>query len=313
MKRAVLLFVAVLGAACGGKTLTAEEARSAMPSADQARIGTPSGSALTAAPRGAEAFVTADFAVDTRNLAAAVNGGVAWTLGTVELVVALPPTSCSGDTCTWGPGSGVFDVNDWQLTVTKKDEHEYVWGLAGRPKSSPSSGFITIVSGTAFTTAVRHVGHGDLVVDMDAAKGLDHLTTDPVQSGKIEATYDNTQHPHVAVTFLGTDDANSTAKVNAAYQFDASAAGGDLQVATRNLSTNDTFTLHSHWTGVGAGRGDAKFAGAATYTETQCWDSNATAFDLLYQVSSPAQASDTVGVSESACAFPAAPLTVVAP
>jgi hypothetical protein len=315
MKRAIVLVVALLSAACGGKTITAEEARNAMPGADQARIGTPTGgSALSVSPAGA-AFTTAAFASDSIDLARAVNGGVAWTLGIVELVVSLPPTSCTGDTCTWGPGSSLFDVNDWQLTVTKKDTNEYVWGMAGRPKSNPSVGFITIVSGTAFTTGVRHVGNGDLVVDMDAAKALDHLSGDPQQSGKIQATYDNRTAGHVAVTFLGTDDGNNPGqKVNAAYQFDASASGGDLQAATRNLSSNDTFALHSQWNSVGAGRGDAKFQGSQTYTETQCWDGNATTFNLVYQASSPAQLSDTVGVDPSVvCVFPAAPLTIVAP
>ncbi|OFX24808.1 MAG: hypothetical protein A2V77_14745 [Anaeromyxobacter sp. RBG_16_69_14] len=311
----------MLIAACGGETITEEEARGAVPGASQAQVGVPDqqGQALTAAPAGSEATsdATAPYAAETIALAAAVNGGVAFTLGIVELVASLPPTSCSGDTCTWGPGSGPLEVNDWQLTVTKKGEDDYVWALAGRPKTDPSAGFTSIVSGEAFTTDVRHVGHGTLVVDMDAAAGLARKTTDPqdLPVGKISATYDNTSDRNVSVQFLGTKDpVEPTQTVNAAYQFAATASGGDLQVATRNLTTEAALTLHSRWTDTGAGRGDAAFTlGGVTVSRSQCWDSASTLFNQVYQVTSPADPSSDMG-SESACAFPSAqPPTITAP
>jgi hypothetical protein len=321
MKRAIALIASVLlTAACGGKTITAEEARGAVPGASQAQVGVPDqqGQALTATPGGSEATsdVTAEYAAETIALAAAVNGGVAFTLGIVELVVSLPPTSCSGDTCTWGPGSGPLEVNDWQLTVTKKDDNDYVWALAGRPKTDPSAGFTSIVSGEAFTTGVRHVGHGTLLVDMDAANGLARKTTDPqnLSVGKISATYDNTSDRNVSAQFLGTKDpVELTQTVNAAYQFAASSSGGDLQVATRNLTTQAALTLHSRWTDTGAGRGDAAFTlGGVTFSRSQCWDSASTLFNLVYQVTNPDDSSGTG--SESACAFsPAEPPSITAP
>ena len=322
MKRAIAFVASVLLiAACGGETITEEEARGAVPGASQAQVGVPDqqGQALTAAPAGSEATsdATAPYAAETIALAAAVNGGVAFTLGIVELVASLPPTSCSGDTCTWGPGSGPLEVNDWQLTVTKKGEDDYVWALAGRPKTDPSAGFTSIVSGEAFTTDVRHVGHGTLVVDMDAAAGLARKTTDPqdLPVGKISATYDNTSDRNVSVQFLGTKDpVEPTQTVNAAYQFAATASGGDLQVATRNLTTEAALTLHSRWTDTGAGRGDAAFTlGGVTVSRSQCWDSASTLFNQVYQVTSPADPSSDMG-SESACAFPSAqPPTITAP
>ncbi len=322
MKRAIaLVTTGLLAAACGGKPITAEEARTAMPGASQAQIGVPEqqGQALTAAPAGNEVtgdFTTAKYAADTIALAVAVNGGVAFTLGVVELVVAFPPTSCSGDTCTWGPGSGALEVNDWQLTVTKKDDNDYVWALAGHPKTDPSAGFTTIISGEAFTTSVRHVGHGTLLVDMDAAAGLARKTTDPqdLPVGKISATYDNTSGRHVSVQFLGTRDSDApTQKVNAAYQFAATSSGGDLQVATRNLTTEAALTLHSRWIDTGAGRCDAAYKlGSLTYARSQCWDGASTLFNLVYQLTSPADTSDTG--SESACAFsPAQQPNITAP
>lgn len=320
MNRALALAVTLILVGCGAnpQTITAEEARTAVPISTQTEIGAP-GAGGTAvpnalvAPQAAQTVVTAEYAADTIALATAVNGGVAWALGVVSFVASLPPTTCAGDTCTWGPGSGALEVNDWQLTVTKKDVSDYVWALQGRPKTSPSASWIALLSGEAFTTGVRHVGHGTLLVDFDAAAGLARKTTDPApQTGRIAGTYDNTAGARVALQFLGTNDhTNPQQKVNVAYQFSATSAGGDLQVATRNLTTAASLQLHSRWTGTGAGRGDASYsAGGQTITRSQCWDAASALFDLVYQ--STGSAVD-VG-TESACAFASKALpTITAP
>jgi hypothetical protein len=311
-------------AACGGNTaITAEEARTAMPSAQQAKIDVPqSAAALTGAPLGSEAvtFQTAPYADATIKLASAVNLGVLFTLRAVELVVGLPPTACAGATCTWGPWTNVFEVNTWQLTVTKVDDGHYAWGLAARPKSNQAAGFITFVSGDAFPAGVRHVGNGDFIVDLDAAAKLDRRTGEVAQVGRIEVTYDNRTSASVSAKFLGTtdDDINSppNSKVNAAYQFQATATGGDLQVASRNLTSHSVLTLHSRWTATGAGRGDASFfdGASATYTRSQCWDGNTTLFNLVFQVTDPVTPGNGDTGLESSCAFsPAAPPVIVAP
>jgi hypothetical protein len=307
MKRTFAALIAALSA-CGGAHLTAEEARSAVPSASQAALGEPAGTtaagaALTATAVAAPGPATAAYASDTIRLARAVNGGVAWTLGALERVVALPPTACAGDTCTWGPWTGPFEVNAWQLTVTRVDDH-YAWAFAGQPRTDAAAAFVTFVAGNAWTTGVRHVGHGDFALDLDAAARLARRTDDPApQRGRIEVRYDNRAAAQVGVTFLGTDDdAAPGTRVNAAYAFTAAAAGGDLQVATRNLTSGAALTLHSRWTATGAGRGDATFSdgAGATYARSQCWAGAARLFDLVFQVTAPPQASDAG--AESACA-----------
>lgn len=312
--------VSLLAAGCGsgqssGPPLTAGEARDALPSAQQVQVGTPpQGSALTAAPRGTEAVTApAEYAADTLALALAVNGGVAWTLGIAEAVVSLPPTSCALDTCTWGPGSAAQDLDEWQLVVTRKDTADYLWSLQGRPRATPGAAWIPFLSGEAFTTGVRHVGHGTVVLDLDAAAGLARRATDPApQPGKISASYDNRSGGHVAVQFLGTQaDLNPDQRVNAAYQFDATSDGGDLQVATLNLTTAATLQLHTRWTSTGAGRADAAFSeGGQAISRSQCWDGGATLFRLVFQSTGSAIDLGT----EALCAFvPAAPPTIVAP
>ncbi len=322
MKRALSVIAAASLTACGGSSpnqpLTAEEARGALPTEGQAKIAAPDSAALAGAPRGAEAAgATAPFAVSTIALAAAVNGGVLWSLVIVHAIAALPPTRCEGEACTWGgSGSGgALELNDWRLTVTRKGG-TYAWSLAGSPRSRPGVGFVTVLSGEAFPGATQQAGHGDFTLDLDAATAsLDRFTDDPGPgSGRIEATYDGRGTPTVGVHFLGTKDADHPGTtVNAAYRYAGSPVGGDLQVASRNLVSGDSFTLRSRWTGAGAGRGDAQFAGAAgSFAESQCWSGNTTRFALVYQASTPAAPSDTG--SEASCAFtPAAPPTVAAP
>ena len=314
MKRALVLLVATLTACGGSQKLTAEEARNAMPGASQAQLETPEGGAALTA-EALVTFHTAEYADATRVLARSVNLGVGWTLGIVEAVVTnLPPTSCADDTCIWGPGSGPFDVNDWQITVTKKDTNDYAWTMQGKSKADPAATWIAFVSGEAFTTGVKHVGHGTLDIDLDAAAGLARLTTDPPQqTGKIFATYDNTSGRHVSVQFIGTqDDKNPGQKINAAYQFVSGSTGGDLQVSTRNLTTDEKLQLHSRWTGVGAGRGDASYSnGGLTYTRSQCWNGAGTLFDLTYQVTTPASAGLTDMGDPSACVFATAELPTI--
>jgi len=322
MRRAVALTIAALTAACGGnKPITAEEARSALPQAEQAQVALPSGtaSALTVssntaltvssatdvtAPAGSAGYAHASFA-----LATLVNGGVGATLLVVRAVSLLPPTSCEGDTCTWGPGSGALELNDWRLTVSKLDDH-YEWALAGRPKNNQAVGFVTVVSGNAFPTSQPLVGHGDLLADFDASAKLAHWSDDALPQGKITAQYDTRSGRQVSAQFLGMrDDTAPTQTVNAAYAYQDTSAGGDLQVAIHNLGTTAELTLHTRWTSTGSGRGDASYTDPlATYTQSQCWDGPASTppFLLTFQVSSPAQPGDTGGDPTVLCAFPSA-------
>jgi hypothetical protein len=321
MKRAIALTVVALTAACGGKPITPEEARGALPQAEQAQVVLPAGaaSAFTAARSGEAiaAATSASYAHTSFALAHAVNGGVGATLLLVRLVSLLPPTSCEGDTCTWGPGSDATDLNDWRLTVSKRDGH-YEWALAGLPKNNQGIGFVTVISGDAFPTGQPLVGHGNLLADFDASAKLSHWSDDALPQGKIAAQYDTRSGRQVSVQFVGMkDDVVPTQTVNAAYAYQATSAGGELQVATHNLDTTVELTLHTRWTGTGAGRGDASYtAPLATYTQSQCWDGATTtpAFSLTYQLSSPAQLSDTGGDPALLCAFPSAqPPSIVMP
>jgi len=321
MKRNIVVLAAAL-LACGQSAngpLTAEEARAALPSSAQAQIATPGGATAVAGPSTlvAAAGVTADYAQDTIAFASAVNGSVIWTLGLLEAVVSWPPTACAGDTCTWGPGSGTFDVNVYQLQVTKVADADYTWKLEAYPKSDPTMTFITFISGEAFTTPVKNVGHGTLLVDMNAAQKLAHLSGQPAQVGTIDVQYDNRSGASLSAQFLGTQDSvNPSQTVNAGYQFLATAGGGDLQLAVENMTTQAVLLLHSRWTSSGAGRGDASFSqGTNSVARSECWDSDASVppFELLYQVTTPADPSDSGDVSSCGSFTTAVPPTIAVP
>jgi len=321
MKPSLLIVsLAALSSACAGQSLGADEARGALPHPENAQLGEPAAAAaagaiaLSAEAGGPAAAVSnSGFFGLTAALAGSVNLGVGVTLGVLRAVVALPPTRCEADTCTWGPGSGAFDYNVHKLTVTKVDGH-YDFALSAEPKTRPGSGFITILSGSAFPGAAPRRGHGSFAVDFDEAAKLDGPRGD--DTGRIEVTYDARGELSIGVRFLGMvdrDDPGSGAvphKVNAAYAFAASGSSGDLQVAFRTLPPNapKTLSLHSRWNGTGAGRGDVEATAAGfTYQESECWAGGASAFALVYDTN-PATG------AESACAYqPAAYATLQAP
>ena len=295
MKKIIAILAVAALAGCG-KGLTAAEVRQAMPSKEEVKIGTPPGSPALTADSGVApaATVTASpILLTSLALAVAVNGGTWWTLFVLENVVAQTPTSCSGDTCTWGPGSGTFDVNVYKLVVTEVSGH-YEYTLSAEPKSRPGSGFVSILTGNAYPSGTPHKGHGDFTADFDAAAQLDHIAGwTQTDFGTLAITYDNRTDVAVTATFLdgrnanrpGPDPANPN-RVNAAYDFKASASGGDLQVAWRTLppDTAKTANLHSRWTTTGQGRGDVKLTAGATATWNECWLGNTAQFQLGYRM-----------------------------
>jgi len=311
--------LAALASACGNdQPLTAEEARAALPQAANAQMGVPSSSAIAtglSAEGGRATAAVSDsrfFNLSTA-MAFSVNVGVGVTLGVLQAVVFLPPTRCEADTCTWGPGAGALDYNVHKLTVTKVGDH-YDFALSAEPKSRPGSGFITYLSGSAFPGAAPRRGHGTFAVDFDEAARLDGPHGD--DTGRIAVQYDARGPLALGVQFLGMVDREDPGtgavpnKVNAAYAFAATGAGGDLQVAFRTLPPNaqKALSLHARWDSTGAGRGDVELTAAGfTYQESECWAGGAASFALVYDTN-PASGAET------ACAYaPAAYATLQAP
>jgi hypothetical protein len=300
MRRVLILLGAAALAACNAGKLTADEVRNALPYSENAQVGAPGASAAAAQKVIAPAAVSdSDFFRLSGALAASVNVGVGAVLGTVRFVVSLPPTSCQADTCTWGPWTSALEYNTFKLEVTRNGD-QYDWALSGQPKTNPSAGFSAFVYGSAIPGSAPRRGHGTVTVDFEAAKLLDGPHDD---DGRIDCQYDARGPLHLGCSFLGMIDRGLTAPpgshVNAAYDFQATATGGDLQVAWHTLPPNvdQTLSLHSRWDANGAGRGDLEYVqGDLTYRESECWGGGTTAFALVFDT-------NPVSGDETACAF----------
>lgn len=334
MRKLAALSAALLAAACA-KQDVAEEFRSAMPSAQEVQVGAPAAgqgavAAATGAPLGrveaaaAAAPARSDYAVTSWAFATSINVSVAVTLLRLEAVTLWPPTSCTADACTWGPGSEPGDVNEWQLVVARAGEG-YDYALQGRPKGQQAP-FVSLIAGQAFPGAGRHRGHGTLTIDFDAAwAGLAHGVypdnSPQVQEdfGVVRIAYDARDDLRVQAAFAGAKDADRfatdpTARADVWYDFAAKPSGGDLHLAFRTLpldAASESVSLHTRWANGGNGRGDVEYVGpkspSGPYHASECWADQAAGFALTYDTE-PASGAETACTgfpSADYLAFPA--------
>ena len=317
MRNAALILLAAAVAACGGSSSGGSletQSRNAVPTKSTVAMSSPKGGTKAAGSPydtnglnrdayNADSKVgdVSTYAAMSYVLAVGINGGTAWTLGLIEAVVASPATSCTSDTCTWGPGSQASDTNQYKLTVTKVGDSHFTYALQAEPKSKPGSGFITFISGTAVSTAIPHVGSGEVIIDFDAAKKLDSPGND---TGKLTIDYSNVGNITLSATGLGLkDDQHPGQTVNVAYVFSQTPTQGDLDVAFRNTGSQNQVSLHSRWQQGGAGRGDAQLSlsnstGSIKFHESECWGAS---FGVVY-FKSDDTSKVTSGV-ETDCAF----------
>jgi hypothetical protein len=306
--RKLLALSLSLAAACGGSASFQDQARDALPDKDGVQVGpqqaqSGASSALymnDAGQQATTASVDTWYAV-TVAFAATINGATAWTLGVVEAVTNLPPTSCTPTSCTWGPGSNALDPNTYQLIVSQGAAGSFDWELDAQSKTTPTAPFSKILFGNAVPSGQRHRGSGTFTIDLNAAAALSGHSTD---QGTIVISYSNVGPAHITAHFNGVKDSNPAHAGqigNAYYNFQQDiTGGGDLEIAWHNLTSDERDDIHSRWKVDGSGRSDVTVITAATQVSlSDCWSSAATGFQTVFSAS--------VG-QESACSFiPAAP------
>lgn len=271
-----LLALSLLAAvACGGSFK--DQSRDALPSKSTVAMGKPSSPGATAnAPpdqitQNSTAGTHSPFFDLTVAVSTTFNLGAAVMLGIVESVTLTDPTSCTATSCTWGPGSGPLDYNNYKLVVTQAGDG-YDWQLSGQDKTQPSSAFVVFLSGHAVPGAQAHHGSGNFTVDFDAAATLPgpHDAT-----GKMQVTaYSNVGPAHLEVTYLGAKDSQHAGQFNnIVYNYsNNTTGGGDMQFAVHNTTSNDNFSVHSRWANSGTGRADVKGTGGGGYVSlSECW------------------------------------------
>lgn len=314
MRKLIVLPLAA-AIACGGSEAFKDRSRDALPSKDTVSMGSPSGSI----PSGTTALrldigpspestlgAHSPFFDITVGVAAAFNGGAAIMLGIVERVTESEPTSCTTTSCTWGPGSGPLDYNNFKLVVSQTGDG-YDWALSGQAKSRPGSDFVTFMSGHAVPGPQRHHGSGSFSIDFDQAATLDgpHDAT-----GKLAVTsYSNVGPAHLAATYLGAKDNQHPGQFeNILYTYaDDAQGGGDLDFAVHNTTSNDNFSVHSRWKNGGMGRSDVQGTGGGVAVKlSECW--GAAPFNVVYfnsniTLNAPPFGGPVQG-EVSACAYP---------
>ena len=142
---ATSLILAATLAACGGSSTSSgslqDQSRNAMPRGENLKMSSPS--ATSSMRDGSDGSLEQNSIAGTASayfgatvgLSGVVNGSTGFILGILKGVTDLPATSCTEDTCTWGPGSGALEANNYKLVVAKKsgpDRFEFR-RIKGRP------------------------------------------------------------------------------------------------------------------------------------------------------------------------------------
>jgi len=317
-KLLALPLIAVI--ACGSEAFK-DQARNAMPTKDTVAMGSPQSQQPTSmsgqdtVTQNEAIGSSASFSGLTVELAVAFNLPVAVFLDLVKHVTEdFEPTSCDATSCTWGPGHGPFDFNDFKLVVTK-DGGDFDWELSGRPIGATGD-FIVFAAGKATPGPQPHHGSGSFTVDFDKAATLAG-PHDGTTGELIVSNYSNVGPAQLAVQFIGARDTDPThpagQKNNVAYQYaNNNTGGGDLQIAVKNTvpGNGDNFSVHSQWKNDGRGRADVEGQGGGVAVQlSECW--SAAPFLVQYFQSTitlnlppfggPAQGDN------SACAYPGDP------
>jgi hypothetical protein len=322
--RKILAVIPLAAIACGAQSFK-DASRDALPSKDTVAMGSPTSSAAATAAAQNPNQITQDSTAGqhapffdlTVGVSATFNGAAAIMLGIVEAVTTNEPTSCTATSCTWGPGHGPFDYNDYELVVTQAGDG-YDWALSGRDlHAAATDPFTTVLSGHAVPGVQKHHGSGNFSIDFDAAATLagPHDAT-----GKLVVNhYTNVGPAALDVTYTGAKDSQHAGQFDNivyAYANDAT-GGGDLDFAVHNVTSGDDFSVHSRWKNDGEGRADVQGQGGGVQVSlSECW--GAAPFVVSYFNSSitlniPPFGGPVSG-SESACAYsPAAFSTKTAP
>jgi len=253
----------------------------ALPTAEDVQVKVPEDNAQQAA-----LGQIADYYRFTRTVSRDFNGGAAFVLTLVHVIVQFPPTDVEGDTYTWGPHSDALDPAEWKLIVVENADGSYDWRFDGRSKTETGADFETIISGNAEPGDVPHRGNGNFMIDFDAAERVDPIDNDA--SGRVEVIYDlratGDVNGSISMHIEGREESaeGDIIPVTADYAYSENLDGsGDFSFGINgdideNGSAREDVLLRSRWQSDGAGRGDARITGGdlgtMNVTATECWD-----------------------------------------
>ena len=125
-------------------------------------------------------------------------------------------------------------------------------------------------------------GHGDFVLDWDAAQRLPEHDLNVGKAAFVYSRPSPTAQVDIGVTFTQIRDDDTGMLVDATYAYaETPGAGGSFQFsvikdAIATSAALETVSVRSRWLQTGAGRSDVKLTGgdlgAAQATANECWD-----------------------------------------
>ncbi len=287
--RKLLALSCALAAACGGGVAFKDQASAALPDSAGVAVGpqqaqSSQSNALTTDGSSHDLVGADPWYNATVAFSVSINLGTAFTLGAVASVTASNPTSCTANSCTWGPGSAPLDPNEYELVVTEAADGSFNWTLSGRSKANASAAFVTLISGNAVPSGQRHRGSGTFTINLDNARQLAGQAT---AQGTIDITYSNVGPAHVQANFhnMVSQDAQHLGDIgNAYYNYQADiTGGGDMEIAWHDVTHEERDDIHSRWKADGSGRADVMVVKPASSVQiSNCWSAAASGFVTVY-------------------------------
>lgn len=290
--RHLLLLLCVLGVtACGGSWSNRNlEFVAALPSRAALASNLPSSGSsaqpLSSRRDGLNAGEPSQAYADTRKANADFNGLLDFFLGVLDSVRAVPPTSRSGESRTWGPfvakDNPGFEFQLIIALVSTDPRDTYAWKLQARRLGTPT--FFDVVKG-AFQASAETVRKGMGQIEVPVKDFRDQLQVDSTFKGidSISLGYFTAGFPTTSTLAFTFSPGNTSGFSSLGYaarraEDGSGAMGFSLKSADANISRLD---LVSKWRADGAGVtvstvGEGNYRGA---TRVECWN---TAFKVTY-------------------------------
>jgi hypothetical protein len=308
MRPPILLCLAL--AACGGSWSNRDlEFASALPSRAELRSKLPTAAATTSPLTGTgtrrDGLNVGDPSAayaDTKAAQASFNGVLDFFLGVLDTVRALPPTTRTGDTRTWGPYPDSQNSGyQFSVTVHQETATVFTWRVSAEPIAGGAA--LVIVDGAFTASAAPRQGQGALVVHVKDFRSQLTVDTSLQTMDQVDLSYRTDVSPirvHMAFTFAPGSSSTLSAEYDYLEQADHA---GAMAFTLRSTSPEATrLDASARWTALGDGRSDAvvtagTFAGASV---SECWD-------LQFKVAYYAQSwtgGQVAGVPAACATFP---------
>jgi hypothetical protein len=200
--RSVWLLLALLGSGCGNWSNEDVAFVEALPTSQALKVALPAstGQALCAPPGPSEIWGWAKPAGD------AINGGVDFLLGLVDLVKGYEPTTRRSDYRAWGPfGDSKHPGNEIRVVMTRAwADGAPSYSYAFEAKAAGGE-FQEVIGGT-FTGGSARTGKGDLTIHYGTLRALSMNEQDSDPQGDLRVEYDRTADPRTVSFSISPED-----------------------------------------------------------------------------------------------------------